>query len=73
MKNAVLDGTEDVVLSQLLEITRASIRLERPVFSNLVEEPTFYRRHFVRWVREAMDERDVTTQAIKDELANAFK
>ena len=67
------DGTEDLVLAHLIEITRASIIEKRPVFSNLMEEPIFYRRHFVRWVIEAISEKNVADNAIKEGIKSAFQ
>jgi hypothetical protein len=72
VKRAVEDGTQDGVLAQLVEVTRASILEGRPLFSNLMEEPVFYRRHFKRWVREIVKERQATTDVLQEELKNAL-
>ena len=66
-----MEVTDDLVLNNLIQITRASITEDRPLFS-LMEEPTFYRNHFKRWVREAIQEKVATDQAIQDGIKSAF-
>ena len=56
VKIAVRDGSDDPTLDLLVEMTLASILEKRPVFASLAEEPLFYRRYIVRWVKEALDE-----------------
>jgi hypothetical protein len=72
VKEAVANGTQDVALSLLLEITLASIHSNRPVFPTIAEEPLFYRRYIVRWIQEALhDNKDLqdAEQYGLDELA----
>ena len=71
VKDAVLDVSDDLVLNDLIEITRTSIADDRPLFS-LMEEPTFYRRYFKRWVREALEEKNATNQAIQEGIKSAL-
>jgi hypothetical protein len=55
--NDAIDGqSEDAVLLKLIEITAASIIDESPLFDNILDEPTFYRKHFKPWVKKGIDE-----------------
>jgi hypothetical protein len=67
---AVMDGTEDLVLSRLVEVTLRSIYSGRPLFDNPLKEPVFYARFFWPWVQSALDEQDalqgVHGQALKN-------
>ena len=57
VNDAVLtETTEDPVLAFLIEVTMASIETSRPLFSNLWDEPIFYRRHFRKWVEQGLRE-----------------
>jgi hypothetical protein len=59
VNDAVLtETTEDPVLAFLIEVTMASIETGRPLFSNLFDEPIFYRRHFRKWVEQSLREAD---------------
>jgi hypothetical protein len=56
VKEAIAAGTRDVILNMLLEVTMASLVDERPLFANIIDEPLFYRRYFLPWVREGLQE-----------------
>ena len=57
VKDAILTGiSEDVVLLGLIEITLESINSGRPIYTNPLTEPSFYRKHFRRWVEDGLDE-----------------
>lgn len=62
VKDAILTTTDDPILSILLEITLNSLVTHRPLFDNPLEEPIFYRRHFVKWVEEGLQERAKTEE-----------
>jgi hypothetical protein len=53
---AVTEGTEDLVLSTLINITLRSIRTGRELFQDPLQEPVFYIRHFRPWVQAALDD-----------------
>jgi hypothetical protein len=58
VKDAILTGeVTDIVLSNLIEITTYSKVSDRPLFSDPLVEPVFYRRYFSRWVVEGLEER----------------
>lgn len=67
--SAVTDGTDDLVLSRLIDITVRSIYTRRELFENPLQEPFFYARYFRPWVQSALDEKDalqsVHGQALK--------
>lgn len=64
VKDAILTNEfTDLVLLQLVELTIYSIRNDRPLFPNLMQEPTFYRKNFRQWVVEAMEEKRVMDEA----------
>jgi len=52
-----------VVLNHLVELSIASHRDGRPLFSNILDEPAFWRRHFHRMVKEVLDEEQALQQA----------
>lgn len=54
----VTNEFQDLVLLRLVELTVSAIRTERPLFSNLMQEPSFFRKYFQTWVREALEERE---------------
>ena len=55
VKDAILSGgTEDYFLAVLIDLTVASIRENRPLFPNLMDEPILYRA-FRRFVQEGLD------------------
>jgi len=56
VRDAVTNGTDDLVLAKLVEITARSIRTNRELFPDLLTEPAFYARYFRPWVQAAMDE-----------------
>ncbi len=63
VKDAVLTGDFDSLpLIRLVELTIHSIQHDRPLFSNLLDEPAFYRKHFYIWVREALSEKQKLAQ-----------
>ena len=53
---AVRDGSDDIALNLLVEMTITSILEKRPVFPTIAEEPLIYRRYIYRWVKEALNE-----------------
>jgi hypothetical protein len=60
VKDAILTRqTKDAILITLIDIARMSIRDERPISNSLLEEPVFWRRHFLRWVREGLNELEI--------------
>jgi hypothetical protein len=69
VKQTVRDGSDDITLNLIVEMTIASIHEKRPVFSNLSDEPLFYRRYIYRWVREALNEEAAIRSAQDDALA----
>ena len=56
VRKAVEDGTDDLVLAKLVEITIRSIHTERELFGDLLNEPAFYARYFRPWVQSALEE-----------------
>jgi hypothetical protein len=54
---AVNNGTDDLVLSKLIEITARSIHTNRELFPDPLAAPAFYERYFRAWVKSALDER----------------
>ena len=56
VKDAVLVGSSDAILMDLLDLTIASINERRPLFQCVLDEPAFYRKYFKRWVEEALEE-----------------
>ena len=71
VKIAVREGSDDIALNLLIEMTIASIREKRPIFATLAEEPLFYRRYIYRWIKEALNEQaalDDAQQAGLDQL-----
>ena len=76
VKEAVMNGTEDVVLSLMIETAISSFQTGQPIFSTLSEEPLFFRRYFKRWVREAMADIAALKKAEQygaDELARTLQ
>jgi hypothetical protein len=63
------ESTEDKVLDILLELTIASIAENRPLYSSPLDEPLFYRQHFLPWVKEAMDEAAKLTEFFRKSQA----
>ena len=58
VRNAVIEGSQDLVLARLVDITVRSIISERELFDNPLHEPVFYQRYFRPWVNAALDERN---------------
>ncbi len=58
VKDAIYTETsDDPVLLKLIEITVTSITENRPLFpGSPLNEPSFYRRYFKRWVQEGLEE-----------------
>ncbi len=58
VKDAIYTETSvDPVLLKLIEITMTSITENRPLFpGSPLEEPSFFRRYFKRWVQESLEE-----------------
>lgn len=64
VKDAILTNEfTDLVLLRLVELTIYSIRSDRPLFPNPMQEPTFYRKYFRKWVDEALEEKKVISEA----------
>jgi len=64
VKDAILVGSfDDLALLRLVEVTTASIQEDRPLFTTILAEPAFYRKYFVRWVREALEEKHALLKA----------
>ena len=63
VKDAILTNEfTDLVLLRLVELTIASDQesrdnLCRPLFSSVLQEPVFFRKHFRLWVIEALEEK----------------
>jgi hypothetical protein len=57
VRRAVDGGTDDLVLSKLIEITARSIHTDRELFPDPLAAPAFYERYFRAWVQSALDER----------------
>jgi len=55
-------------LNTLIEVTIASIEEKRPLFSSILEEPAFWRRHFHRWIKEYLEEEDALRKAQGDAI-----
>jgi hypothetical protein len=67
VSDVVLGGpTSDPMLVALLELTITSIRDERPVYPNLIDEPILF-RHFRRFVRKALDAQEKINRFIEGE------
>jgi hypothetical protein len=66
----VEDGTTDLVLANLVDVTVRSVLSKRELFESPLHEPVFYARYFRPWVQSALDERDalqgVHNQALKN-------
>ena len=71
VRDAVSNGTEDLVLAQLIEITIRSINTKRELFDNPLHEPIFYRRYFRTWVQSAIEEEDAFDKFTNAALVNA--
>ena len=64
----LLNEFHDLCLLRLVELTVAAIRTERPLFSSLIEEPSFYRKYFQVWIREALDEKEKLLNAQSEDV-----
>ena len=64
---AIEEGTDDLVLANLIEIARSDTA-DRPIARTLMEEPIFYRRFFKKWVQGADREQVAINQALKEAL-----
>jgi hypothetical protein len=62
VRNAVTDGTDDLVLSKLIEITARAINTKRELFPDMLSEPAFYARYFRPWVQSALEEKSAFDQ-----------
>ena len=61
MAEAVYDAittnsTSDPILAVLLELAITSIQDNRPIFPNPIDEPLMYRRYFLKWVTEGLED-----------------
>ena len=66
------DGTSDLVLGLMIEVTVRSINTDRPLFNNPFTEPIFYARYFKPWVQETLGKEDVMGQMHAAALRNAL-
>ena len=67
---AIVDGnSDDEVLYTVIEITLAEVLHGRLLFPNPFEEPSFYRRHFKKWVKNAVDNKRERTAAFNEAVA----
>jgi len=62
---------DDPVLATLVELALIEIDEGRFCFPNPRTEPVFWRRHFRKWVKEAIEERRETQLAFNAALDNA--
>jgi len=63
VKDVILTGdTSDAVLANMIEITVDAIVTGRPLFTNPLTEPDFYRKHFSKWVQEGVNEAKKTVK-----------
>jgi hypothetical protein len=70
VKDAVITGqSEDLYLLRMIELVLATITTGRELYANPFDEPTFYRRHFLPWVKEGMEER-ARIKAEQEKLTN---
>lgn len=69
----LMNEYHDIVLLRLVELAVAAIRMDRPLFSNLLEEPAFYRKYFQVWIREALEERDRMQAAQAEQMENDYQ
>jgi hypothetical protein len=69
VKDAITEGTTDKTLSILLEVVRISITEDRLLFPNPLDEPVFYRRYFVPWVKEGLEEAKAIAEAEAQAMA----
>ncbi len=57
VNDAILTShTEDTILALLIEITTVALVENRPLFSNPLDEPIYYRRFFKKWVQDGLNE-----------------
>lgn len=64
VKDAIITNEfTDLCLLRLVELTIYSIRNDRPLFPNPLQEPAFYRKYFRQWVDEAIEEKRVISEA----------
>jgi hypothetical protein len=68
VREATSNGTEDSVLAFLVEVVRTSILDGRPIFSNILDEPVFFRKYFREWVSNQMNADQAAQQAIQDAI-----
>ena len=55
VEDAILtEHTDDPVLRLLLEIAIAEIAEARHLFDNIIDEPVFYKRYFIKWVTQSL-------------------
>jgi len=50
----VEDEIDDIILATLLEVAINTDGKGKPLFSNALDEPLFYRQHFIPWVNEGL-------------------
>lgn len=69
VKDTMLLGEyRDLVLLRLVEMTVSAERSNKQLFPSLMEEPVFYRKHFLPWVRDALEERERMSEAQRESL-----
>ncbi len=69
VKAALGGDGHDAVLNSIISLTLASIDEERPLFTSILDEPVLWKRHFVRWIKEYLEEEDVVRRATEDAFA----
>jgi hypothetical protein len=74
VNDAMITGaTEDPVLRLLIDLTVSSIVTGRPLFTNPLQEPMFYARHFQRWVQEGIEDAAQIEKVIEKGTPEALK
>jgi hypothetical protein len=61
------------VLNSLVSVTLASIDEERPLFASILDEPVFWKRYILHWVKMYLEEEDAVRMAQENALAALSK
>ena len=59
VKDAIITGSGDLILSLLIELTLRNVQEGVPIFNNALDEPVFWRRYFRQWVQEGINELEI--------------
>ena len=70
MRDAVDNGTDDLVLRNLVDLTVRAEVTERMLFDNPLHEPIFYERYFRPWVKSALEEKAALDKFHNEALAS---